>query len=536
MSDMNDLTPTTSSNTAAADPRSKALIWAGGGDPHRQANDARDALAAANTGSHPRVMVHGNALVRMNEDGGLENLSVNSLIDELSRIAQFQQGKDEPVDVSPPERVAKILLDRDPKDMAGMPRVRRVAETPVYVPGPDNRPRLVSTPGLDRESGVYYVPAPGLEDMLIPTGGIGVGEVEEALDAIENELFIDFGFESEADRANAIGLLLLPFVREIIDGPTPLFLARAPDAGSGKTLLVEAALFPGCGEVANEPDASGDEWKKRITSTLLAGRPVMFLDNLSGKLDSDAVANLITTETWGDRILGKNQSVSLPVRVVFAATGSNLTLSRQMARRAYASFLDPYANGHNRKPSERGRDEYRHAPLIPWARAHRAELVRAALVLIQHWAEGPAELTDGGWGFHRSGGDPRESAVSKGSFERWAAVIGGVLEQAGVPGFLGNSERLEAETDTETQEIAAFFAAWEESGQEMAKADVVRAVDPLGGWLRPHLPTELAGVRGPQLEERMAYWLRDHKNLRVGGYQLNYDKRSRLWSVRRVAA
>jgi hypothetical protein len=228
MSDMDDLTPTTSSNTAAADPRSKALIWAGGGDPHRQANDARDALAAANTGSHPRVMVHGNALVRMNEDGGLENLSVNSLIDELSRIAQFQQGKDEPVDVSPPERVAKILLDRDPKDMAGMPRVRRVAETPVYVPGPDNRPRLVSTPGLDRESGVYYVPAPGLEDMLIPTGGIGVGEVEEALDTIENELFVDFGFEDEADRANAIGLLLLPFVREIIDGPTPLFLARAP--------------------------------------------------------------------------------------------------------------------------------------------------------------------------------------------------------------------------------------------------------------------------------------------------------------------
>jgi uncharacterized protein YfaQ (DUF2300 family) len=113
-------------------------------------------------------------------------------------------------------------------------------------------------------------------------------------------------------------------------------------------------------------------------------------------------------------------------------------------------------------------------------------------------------------------------------------VIGGILEQAGVPGFLANGERLEAETDMESQEIAAFFAAWEESGHEMTKAQVVKAVDPLGGSLRPYLPTELAGARGPQLEERMAYWLRDHKNLRIGGYQLNYGKRSRLWSVRRV--
>jgi hypothetical protein len=51
------------------------------------------------------------------------------------------------------------------------------------------------------------------------------------------ELLGDFGFASEADRAHAIALGLLPLVRGWIEGSTPLHLIEAPLRGTGKTLL-----------------------------------------------------------------------------------------------------------------------------------------------------------------------------------------------------------------------------------------------------------------------------------------------------------
>ncbi len=37
----------------------------------------------------------------------------------------------------------------------------------------------------------------------------------------------------EADRAHALALLLLPYARDLIDGPTPNHLAESPEPGSG---------------------------------------------------------------------------------------------------------------------------------------------------------------------------------------------------------------------------------------------------------------------------------------------------------------
>jgi len=56
-----------------------------------------------------------------------------------------------------------------------------------------------------------------------------------------DELLIDFPFADEASRANALALLLLPYVRPLIVGPTPLHLITAPTQGTGKDLLAQLA-------------------------------------------------------------------------------------------------------------------------------------------------------------------------------------------------------------------------------------------------------------------------------------------------------
>jgi hypothetical protein len=47
-----------------------------------------------------------------------------------------------------------------------------------------------------------------------------------------------------------------------------------------------------------------------------------------------------------------------------------------------------------------------------------------------------------------------------GEFEGWARVLGGVLDVAGIPGFLGNLTEFYELSDAEGAEIRGFLQAW----------------------------------------------------------------------------
>ena len=122
-------------------------------------------------------------------------------------------------------------------------------------------------------------------------------------------------------------------------------------------------------------------------------------------------------------------------------TGNNPALAVDIARRSVPIRIDA---GRDRPWTGRG---YKHDPIRVWARAHRSELVHAALVLIQAWV---------------AQGRPQSSA-RLGSFEHWAAVMGGVLENCGIGGFLGNLEDLYANADVESDAWRQFTTTWWES-------------------------------------------------------------------------
>jgi hypothetical protein len=109
---------------------------------------------------------------------------------------------------------------------------------------------------------------------------------------------------SEADKAHAVALFLLPFVRELIGGPTPLHLIEAPTMASGKGLLADAMPLPALGDVpAPMTEATTDEeWGKVITSNLLAAPAVIYIDNLNRTLASSKLAAALTTREFSDRV------------------------------------------------------------------------------------------------------------------------------------------------------------------------------------------------------------------------------------------
>ena len=56
-----------------------------------------------------------------------------------------------------------------------------------------------------------------------------------------------------------------------------------------------------------------------------------------------------------------------------------------------------------------------------------------------------------------------------GSFEKWSEVMGGVLEVAGIPGFLGNLNELYEAADSDGQMWREFTGAWWEAYREEPK-------------------------------------------------------------------
>ena len=149
---------------------------------------------------------------------------------------------------------------------------------------------------------------------------------------------------SEAERAHALALLLLPFVRPMISGPTPLHMVEKPAPGTGATLMVDAISIIATGTSASVmvEGRDEDEWRKRLTAKLREIPSILLIDNLRRQLDASAVAAALTAPYWEDRLLGKSEMVRFPIRCVWIATGNNPQFSNEIARRMVRIRLDPH--------------------------------------------------------------------------------------------------------------------------------------------------------------------------------------------------
>jgi len=255
-----------------------------------------------------------------------------------------------------------------------------------------------------------------------------------------------------------------------------------------------------------------DEWRKRLTAQLKERHAVIVLDNLVRPLDSGALASALTTAVWEDRILGKNETIRVPVRCVWVATGNNVTLSTELARRFIRIRIDPRMD----RPFQR--EGFRHNPLRTWVHRHRAELVWAALVLAQAWL---------------SAGSPKAASKPLGGYERWSHVLAGILEHAGIHGFLANANELYEAADHEGALWRTFVAAWWEkhSSQEVTSKELFEIAEGIDG---------LVSTRGNDKSQRTSFGKKlgkQHDRV-FGDFQVvstGTRKRAKVWRLINVA-
>ena len=354
----------------------------------------------------------------------------------LARVAHWTKevgsGDDvQIVDAMPPKDVVKDVLATP--DMP-LPVLTRIVEAPVFA----SDGTLQTDPGYHPASRTLYIPQPGFQVPNVSEQP-SAEEIEQARSLFCDDLLVDFPFGNESDRAHALALHLLPFARGLIAGATPLHLVEKPSPGTGATLLVDVLSFATLGRsIAAMTEARNeDEWRKRLTAKLRTGTPFLFIDNLKRPLDSAALAAAITSDVWEDRLLGQSETLRLPVKGAWVATGNNPIVSNEMARRIIRIRLDA------KSESPWLRTQFKHDVRV-WSRQNRDELVWAALTLIRAWI---------------AAGRP-DGVRKLGMFECWSSVMGGILEVAGIRGFLENQIEVYNESVSEEADWRAFISSW----------------------------------------------------------------------------
>lgn len=417
--------------------------------------DAMNAIVGYNDPAE--IFIRAGSLVRIGSDENdepiIDTMTESAVRGRLARCSEFlrttQNGEMMPI---PPalDVVRDIMaLGRWP-----FPPLLGIVETPFVT----QSGHVVLEPGYNEETRLMYTPGRLLMDEISqePTQQ----EIEDAIELLQ-EVICNFPFGDDASKANTIAAMITPIVRPAIRGPVPLVLFDKPQAGTGASLLSEviALIATGRSNAMMTAPKSDEEWDKSITAMLKQGRSVVTIDNIEGLLFAAPLSVALTSNVWTGRILGQSQMITLPQRATWIATGNNVQLGGDLPRRCYWVRLD----AKTARPWQR--NGFMHPRLLEWAAGERSRILASILTLAKAW--------------FAAGKPAPEGLPTMGSFEDWTRTIGGILELAGVTGFLGNIEQMYEQSDQETPQWEAFTQAWRNAfgNEERTCNEVIRYLE-----------------------------------------------------------
>jgi Bifunctional DNA primase/polymerase, N-terminal len=355
----------------------------------------------------------------------------------LSKVAVFQKWlKKEQcyTHVLPPEDVVAHIHDQE--SWGKIRPIVGVIETPTV------RPDGTIIQSKKNES-VYdpvtrYIYAPSESFRIVRDEDCTQKNAEYYLKYLSG-IFEDFPYVNPAHRSVPIAAILTLIARPAILGSVPAFLFDASTRGSGKTLQTDAiaTLATGRGAPRMNYTSNEEELEKILAGYALKGAPFICLDNVpAGRAFGGGPLDRVLTarDTVDLRILGRSEVPTLKWRAVVMATGNNMTLYGDTARRVLKARLEP-----NEQNPER-RTKFKHNDLLLWVRTNRARLVSGALLMLRaYWRAGCPNMGCARWG----------------SFEEWSKLIPNAIV------FAGGADPMEArpESDEEVDpESQAMFA------------------------------------------------------------------------------
>lgn len=315
---------------------------------------------------------------------------------------------------------------------------------------------LLQRAGYDGRTGLYLAPKVTMEP--VPERP-GPDDVDRARQFLLHDLLGNFPWVDRASRANYIALLVSQILRPYLRCLTPLGLISATTQGSGKTLLTDIVgyLFGFKGQTWTKNEA---ELRKAITSLLTGPHAVLVFDNLKEgtAIDSPVLADLLTSDSWSDRVLGTNTTFEAPNDRLWLANGNNIRIGGDVATRTVLVGLRPMMA----RPELR--TDFEIPDLNEWIKDpdNRAVLLRHLLILVMDWIQCGA----------------LRAVIAMRNYSTWARAAGGFCTHHGIDGFLENVQDVR-ELDDEDAQWTAFLGRWVEifGTERKTTADLRKSAD-----------------------------------------------------------
>jgi hypothetical protein len=274
------------------------------------------------------------------------------------------------------------------------------------------------------------------------------------------EVVADFPFEQGCHRAAWLAGLLTPLARFAFAGPAPLFLVDANVRGAGKGLLLDCISRIVSGErfTVATYTSDEDELRKRITSLALAGDRQVLFDNLEGRFGNATLDAALTAPSWEDRVLGVNRMMRAPLFVTWYATGNNVAVGADTARRVCHVRLE----SPEERPEERG--DFAHPDLLAHVAANRPCLLGAALTILRAYA---------------AAGRPQRELRPWGSFDGWSRLVRQAVVWVGLPDPGETRYLLQGQADVTAEAMSLLLCCWEQMDPERQGLTAAEVIDRL---------------------------------------------------------
>lgn len=504
-------------NSATSTEAGRPVIMIRPGQLHHMATAAETALIAAGAPFYvrgadlvrPVVEVVEGDKGRPTQAARLVSVTTDTLLDYMSRAIEWQRynvRKRKMERADPPRQVATTLLSRDGE--WGFPQLVGIITTQTL--RPDGT--VLSEAGYDPATRLLLINPPPMAPLdPRPTR-------KAALQALSllSDLLAECPFVDEASRAVGLSALITPVVRGAMK-VVPLHVMRAPTPGSGKSYVVDivAAIATGqrCPVIA--AGRTEEENEKRLGAALIAGQPIVSIDNLNGELSGDALCQYVERPIVEVRPLGRSELVRIESRATIFATGNNILIAGDLVRRVVLGSLD----------AKLERPELRVFASNPIEKVFedRGVYIAAALTIVRAYL----------------GAGCPDARPPLGSFEEWSRLVRSALVWLGTADPVDTMEAARAE-DPEIGAMREVFAGWAKAigpNSPVSAGDIITAAE-----ANPAFKETLTAVAGDGHSvnvRRLGRWLSQRKGRIVAdqcviGSEDAHSKTMR-WTLKGVA-
>lgn len=410
-----------------------------------------------------------------------------------------------------PQEIADLMLSAPAQAL--LPQVKGLLEWPSLRPDGS----LIDQPGHDAAAGFYLTRT--VEGLTVPAQPTR-REAESAL-ALVQGLLSEFPFVNPESESAAIATILHIAGRPLMD-VVPMLVVTSPSPRTGKSYLLQTVCAAALGRQLASVGATQDakENDKRLAGMLLAGQPIIHLDNIERRLASPLLAQAIENPEISIRVLGTSTMMPVSNSYSIVANGNNIGVSGDLPARCLYCELDARAES----PEHR---QFKRRPLTE-VLADQGAYLSAALTILR-------------WGMRAKLPTPA-GIPPLASFGRWSKLVREPLIHLSLPDPCLTQERLRAESDDWAEQDAAAFAALADltngkphTMQELLAATLGLAPDLMGALLDV---MEDDHRRGTVDRHKLSYWLRKHKGRTLGGvtltvHQPSYKGLPRQWTFAR---